>query len=201
MLLSSSAIALATRASTPRALWLSTRMPTSNRRSSTMCSHSTSTQRPRSPRSLATLGQSWVCTSRPWPLRSVPMIGSPGMGWQQRASCTATPSEPRMLIAPAGLGLTTSGRPDSRSCASARRRATMTGRRLPRPRSEKTSFLLRTPRSRRKRSHAKLEICPRVSPCGRSAWLSRRSPSVTDSSCWAFFMKWRICARALPVRA
>ena len=41
-----------------------------------------------------------------------PNTSSPGIGWQQRASCTAIPSLPRIRIAPAGFGLTTSGRPD-----------------------------------------------------------------------------------------
>src|SRR5574337_1265262 len=129
----------------------------------------------------------------------VPTMGSPGMGWQHLASCTAMPSEPWMRMAPAGLGLITSGRPDSWSWAWARRRAMITGRRLPRPMSAKMSFLPRTPRSFRKRSQAKVLIWPRVRPWPRRAWLRRRSPRVTDSSCWAFFRKWRIWALWLPV--
>ena len=83
------------------------------------------------------------------------MIQVPRMGWQQRADCTTTPSEPRMLIAPPA-GLTTSGRPDS---VPAPRRAARDDDRQALAGVGRKTLLLVAHAAVGKRSQAKLEIC------------------------------------------
>ena len=58
---------------------------------------------PHFPWDLRMTRQSWVWITRPWPFLIEPTMGSPGIGRQHLANCTAMPSEPRITTAPASL--------------------------------------------------------------------------------------------------
>src|SRR6267378_4000385 len=164
-----SAISVATLASTPRWLATVTRIATSNSLS-VSGAQSTSSHFSGSPRDLAAVGQSLVCTTSPWPFLMKPRMGSPGMGLQHLANCTANPSDPWMTIEPAG--------PFPSVWDSARLSsflATIAASRLPMPMSAATSWRDFAPRSRASLCQRSGVASEDFAPSARTAWMSMRS--------------------------
>ena len=157
--------------------------------------HSTSSHLSGSLRVFATTGQSWVWMTMPRPFLMKPMIGSPGIGWQHLANCTAMPSEPRMMTGPALPACLRLAAPAGSSL-----RAMTMASCLPRPMSASTSCRDLGARSLEQPLPVGVRCrCARRCRARVSAWSSRRSPSCADSSYCMVLRKWRMWGRALPV--